>query len=543
MTVIVGAATVAVHHLALWYVAPNSIFNYDAPLWVVLVHASFVALETFAACFIARNFFDNVIGLEKKVEARTAQLEERNREKSAVLSSIEQGIVRLDEHGRLQPEHSPAIVSFFGEFEAGETFADYLSRSCVTTAQWFSMNWDSIEDGFLPIELALDQLPKEARIKERNYLLSYRPEFDEEGELESLLIVVTDNTSQVAQERAESQQRELLTMLEHAIQDPRGFLSFHSEATSLLGKISGRVGGAGTAEEKRALHTMKGNAAAFGLASVAEACHGLEEAWAEGNRALALDAYESLTRRWEELSALAQRLLGPQSGDTIRVETKDIERALDLAIEDGAQDSAKVLAALLLEPTSLMLERLADQALALAGRLDKGEISTKVDSNGIRVKRDEFDNFFQSMTHVVRNAVDHGLEPPLERESLHKPAAGTVQLSTEVSNGRLAVSIEDDGRGINWDLVRERASDNQLPCSTHEDLVAAIFSHQFTTRDEITEAPGRGVGLAAVKAVVDQLDGEIQITSSLGKGTRMQFDFPLDAIASSPTTAPVAKHP
>ncbi|MEM8710163.1 MAG: ATP-binding protein [Planctomycetota bacterium] len=540
MTVIVGAATVAVHHLALWYVAPSSVFNYDAPLWVVLVHAAFVVLETVAASFIARNFFDNVIGLEKKVEQRTAELNERNQEMAAVLDSIEQGIVRVDAGCLLQPEHSPAIREFFGDFEPDESFADYLSRSCVTTAEWFRMNWESIDDGFLPLELALDQLPKAARIEERNYLFSYRPEVHSNGDLESLLIVVTDNTSEVARQNAESLQRELLTMLERALRDARGFSAFHTEATALLNEITDPVSPEGSPEEKRALHTMKGNAAAFGLDSVARACHALEDAWSEANASMARTSFQSLEQRWNELSSMAKRLLGQQDADTISVRACDLERAFQAACENGATDVAKTLAELLLEPTSPVLERLADQAVQVAARLEKGEIRTRVESNQTRVKREGFDDFFSSLTHVVRNAVDHGLELPAEREAATKDPIGTVQITTEVSDGCLITRVEDDGRGVDWEHVAEKAQRLGMPHEARKDLVNAIFSPEFSTREDVTETSGRGVGLSAVKEAVDRLNGEIQITSTPGEGTRIQFEIPLDAVTSSTTIAPVA---
>ena len=69
LVILVAAVTVALHHLAGWWLVPSSVFNYDAPIWVVLVHAAFVVLESVATCYIARNFFDNVIGLERIVQA------------------------------------------------------------------------------------------------------------------------------------------------------------------------------------------------------------------------------------------------------------------------------------------------------------------------------------------------------------------------------------------------------------------------------------------------------------------------------------------
>lgn len=80
LVVVIAAATVAVHHLVLWFVLPTSVYNYDAPLWVVAVHAVFVVLEAIAACFIAREFFDKVVELEQHIQERTLQLSVTNAE-------------------------------------------------------------------------------------------------------------------------------------------------------------------------------------------------------------------------------------------------------------------------------------------------------------------------------------------------------------------------------------------------------------------------------------------------------------------------------
>jgi hypothetical protein len=88
MVIVVAAVTVAVHHLLLWATLPASVFNYAAPLWVVVVHAAFVVLESVATVYIARSFFDNVIGLEKIVHQRTAEIDARNRDMRLVLDNV-----------------------------------------------------------------------------------------------------------------------------------------------------------------------------------------------------------------------------------------------------------------------------------------------------------------------------------------------------------------------------------------------------------------------------------------------------------------------
>src|SRR6185295_15090654 len=109
MVNIAAAVTVALHHLAAWLLVPSSVFNYEAQWWVVLVHAGFVVLETLAACYISREFFDNVIGLEKIVEARTATIREKQRDMRLILDNVETGLVTVDLDGRLSSECSQVV--------------------------------------------------------------------------------------------------------------------------------------------------------------------------------------------------------------------------------------------------------------------------------------------------------------------------------------------------------------------------------------------------------------------------------------------------
>ena len=123
LVIVAAAATVALHHLIVWLVIPSSVFNYDARWWVVGVHALFVGLESVATCFIARSFFDNVIGLEKIVRKRTEELDAKNQEMRLLLDNVQQGFLTIDRSGRLAGEHSAIVDGWFGAPEASpDTF-------------------------------------------------------------------------------------------------------------------------------------------------------------------------------------------------------------------------------------------------------------------------------------------------------------------------------------------------------------------------------------------------------------------------------------
>jgi len=161
-----------------------------------------------------------------------------------------------------------------------------------------------------------------------------------------------------------------------------------------------------------------------------------------------------------------------------------------------------------------------DVALDLAGEhtdLDKGIL----------------DALAEPLTHLVRNAVDHGIEPADDRIAAGKPARGTVSLNAYHQGTQVVIEVRDDGRGIDLDLVRDQAvrnglvNDEDAKRMNPQDVLNLIFEPGFSTATEVTEVSGRGVGMDVVRTVLDRLKGTIQISSTKGKGTTIQLRVPL----------------
>jgi two-component system chemotaxis sensor kinase CheA len=143
------------------------------------------------------------------------------------------------------------------------------------------------------------------------------------------------------------------------------------------------------------------------------------------------------------------------------------------------------------------------------------------------------DALAEPLTHVVRNAVDHGIEPSSERLSAGKPARGTVFLNAYHQGTQVVIEVRDDGRGIDLDNIRDQAVRNGLLKAEDarrldpQDVLNLIFEPGFSTASEVTEVSGRGVGMDVVRTVLDRLKGTVHISSSLGKGTSIQLRVPL----------------
>jgi two-component system, chemotaxis family, sensor kinase CheA len=529
--ILVAAATVALHHLAVWFLVPASVFNYDAAVWVVLVHAAFVVLESVAAVMIARSFFDNVIGLEKIVTARTSELDARNREMRLVLDTVDQALVMVGRDGVMGAERSAILDVWFGTSREHSRFVDFLRTVDPLVADSFEFGFDQLLDGYMPIEVTLAQLPSRISKSGRTYGISYTPIF-QGADLARLLVVVSDVTSELERARLEAEQSEVVRVFDRIVADRAGFIEFCEETEDLISSITDPASGCDLRTLKRALHTLKGNSMIFGVQTVAEVCHAIESSLEEEQRPPSPAERAQLAGTWTRLKSKLRSVLDQDAARRIEIEPTEFHELLAAAVRDAPR-LAQLIADLKLEPTARRLNRVAEQARRISDRLGKGEIKVELDDQTLRIDPVRWQRFWSVFVHVVRNAVDHGLEFPDERAQVGK-APGMLKLKTAIDRHEFVISVSDDGRGIAWDIVRERALAQGIPAATHEDLEVALFHDGLSTKSEITEYSGRGVGLAVVREACAAHGGRVRVISAPGTGSTFEFRFPIEAMAPTP---------
>jgi len=530
---LVAAVTVAVHHLVMWWWMPHSVFNYDASIWVVAVHAAFVVLETVAACFISRRFFDDVIGLEKIVQERTKAVQ-------MILDNIGEGFMTVDLYGVMSEERSSIVAAWFGESGDKRSFADYIRGRDATVAEWFELGMESLRDGFLPTEVAVSQLPRRIMIDGRILELNYRPIHHEKDheKLERLLIVISDITSRVEREQAELQQRQLMQVFEHIMRDKLGFLQFLTEAHGMIDSVV-QHRYSDLPHLKRIVHTIKGNAGLFGMTGIADICHELEDEIVAENAPPAQPRLQALHDEWHRMREKLDRLLGDRMQKNIEINDTDYEALLRALL--GSEDPGKIarmVQSWKLETAQRRLEFIKQQAESLAQRMGKPDLQVNIASNNIRFESASWASFWSSFTHILRNAIDHGIEPEEERSQSGKAGAGSLRIETYIEESEFIITVEDDGRGIDWQAVTTRAMQANLPHGNERDLKNAIFQDGITTKSVVTQFSGRGVGMGAVREECAKRGGVIELDSRTGKGTRFLFRFPLnESVYHAPSAA------
>jgi two-component system chemotaxis sensor kinase CheA len=166
----------------------------------------------------------------------------------------------------------------------------------------------------------------------------------------------------------------------------------------------------------------------------------------------------------------------------------------------------------------------------LAAKFGKA-IVLHVEGEDTEIDRGMVEQLADPLTHLVRNAIDHGIESPEVRAELGKPAEGRIGLRAAHQGGRVVVDVDDDGAGLNVERIREKAlASGLLDADADQDeqaLMALIFAPGFSTAKEITDVSGRGVGMDVVKRTIEGVGGVISLSSELGKGTHVRLSLPL----------------
>jgi two-component system, chemotaxis family, sensor kinase CheA len=473
--------------------------------------------------------------LERLVEQRTLALQTRNEAMRLVLDNVEQGLATIELDGTVLPERSRAFDEWFGAADAGKSFAEQLACGDAFVRDSLQVGWEQVTDGFFPIDAAIEQLPRQIEANGRRYDLGYKPILEGEA-LRGALLVVSDVTNEVERLRRDAEQRELIAVFERIMRDRGGFNEFFNEAEALVEQVA-RAGSPQAA--LRALHTLKGNCSIFGVESVAAVAHGLETWLVESGSPLGVDRGAELTRAWQGFAGRVLRLSAREAEPVLEITYEEL-RELEQSAEARAPHAvlSARLKRLKYERGVVRLRRIAEQAKSVAERLGKGDLDLHIEAkNDVRFQAEHWAPFWSSFVHVVRNAVDHGIEAPEARQAAGKPERPKLTLVADSDAKALIIEIRDDGRGIDWGRVREKAQQAGLPSATEQDLVEALFCDGLSTAESVTEVSGRGVGMSAVRHAARQLGGVVSVTSTRGVGTTVRFRFPIsEATRGSETT-------
>lgn len=475
--------------------------------------------------------------LENLVKQRTAALQRRNETMRLVLDNVEQGLATVEPDGTVSSERSRAFDEWFGDTSGSDHFADKLASHNDNARAALRAAWEQVADGFLPIAVSIDQMPRQIQVEGRLYNLNYRPIVDKDN-FTGALLVVSDVTEETERLQRDAEQREMISVFEKVMRDRSGFIEFFTECEGLVNKVTGREL-TDLQQAMRALHTVKGNCGMFGVTSIAELAHRLESSVIESAQLPSQQQLDELNVAWRAFAQRVRQLAGEQEEPLVEIAYEELEELeQSTAARVPHAKLGELIHRLKFERGVVRLRRVAEQAKSLAERLGKAGLRAQVEAgHDVRFQAERWAPFWSSFVHVVRNALDHGIERADIRTAAGKPPHGTLRLRALIDGEQLTIELTDDGRGVNWARVREKARERGLPHATEQELVEALFSDGLSTAEAVSGVSGRGVGMSAVREAARQLDGTVNVSSRPNSGTTVCFRFPVAALAATSWTS------
>jgi len=469
-----------------------------------------------------------------------------------MVNSVTQGFFMFNREGEVLGIYSKACLKLLECDPAGKKFWEVLRTPPTMIEEvrgWADlvfqdvMDWDSIS-GLGPAQI---------NHSEGLYVtMQYFPVRDEAGNIEKIVAVASDRTAERDANARAEREKLYAQMVVKLVKNKTAFVNFVRE--NLVSRVEGALEAQNQqiTEVFRAVHTFKSAAASFSLGDVAEYSHNLEnelaverKRWEQGEAVdfeRVKEKIKTLRSRYDALLNEIKPLVGNalEKGESpVEVERKKVWEFAKRMIADRGNNDPIVqdfVIQFLNEPIGKHLEHFADIAQTVANKQGKELAPLEIEGYSTNMVVEPYVPVISSLIHAVRNAVDHGIEPPDERLSAGKKPTGTVTIkvdwektSSEQERRILSVRVKDDGRGIDPNRIRTKLTEKGIkfdPKCSDDEVIQYVFAPGFSTAAQVTDISGRGVGMDAIKDAVTSMGGECFIESKVGQGSELIIRLP-----------------
>lgn len=497
-------------------------------------------------------------GMLEKIEEASALVRQKTADIQTMLQNIPQGILTIVDGNKIHPEYSAYLETVFESKDiVGRDIMDFVfadtNLGADTLAQMEAIGGACIGEDLMNFEfnqhLMVGEIEKrmpDGRVKILD--LSWSPIVDEHDMILRLMLCVRDVTElrQLAAE-ANEQKRELEIIGEILAVSQDKFHDFivsslkFIDENELVIRHNTESSDFTVAKLFRNMHTIKGNGRTYGLLHLADIVHEAEQHYDElrkpesgrvWDQALLLDelaGVRAAVERYARINEVSLSRQGPGRGGKVdsylMIDKKHIQESLHrlenvntanlhelVAVRNAVRRTLRLLGTERIDET---LSGVIESMPALAQELGKQAPTIEIRDNGYVVHNQISALLKDVFMHLIRNAMDHGIETPDVRLAQGKPAAGKISLNLDMDAQMLNITLRDDGRGLALKRIRQIALEKGLSEAPEQldDLAAArlILQAGFSTADKVSEVSGRGVGMDAVLDFVSRENGNIDI--------------------------------
>ncbi len=469
-------------------------------------------------------------------------IQDKSRNISSLLSALPFGLFYFDKDGSISKERSESTDIIFPDFSNYGSLSEFYSAHSMPVPKLRDI-LDAIFSNMIPFHSAADLLPSRLIIgkgdEQRIIRLNYEPKYLKKKKVERVIMLAEDITDMI---RSQNKTKELIERVERISlisSDLAGFKEFLPSAQSLFDAIIANMQSLAAEnmnEFKRNLHSLKGLLGLYSYHRCAEMINDIES--------LIENNAENLLHKCQALLAKTRNLFHAQThdvseilklneeSDRVYLNEKKVEELKSLATHTKEKNLQSAIENLDKFPFVKVFAKYQRHTKDIAGKLD-GKAVQLIVLPSDEVSYEEVMKLDAAFIHLLNNSLDHGIETAEERTLLGKNTVGHISVSSHRSNQFLEYVISDDGKGIDSGRLVQKAVDKSL--LTEEDAgklsetekFNLVFESGLSSKDSATQISGRGVGLDAVKDLVQSFGGSIVLTSTKGQGTTFTIKVPV----------------
>lgn len=486
----------------------------------------------------------------RKLSGLNKQIENTSKKISILLDNAGQGFLTFDNSFKVDDQYSIECEKLLGESIAKEDITDLL-LSDEKTKEFFknTINLAINEQNPIKRNSYISLLPQSIIINKKAIKLEYKI-----LDSEYVMMILTNITSQKKLEKKVKKEQETLKMTVAIVSDIHIFYDITKEYREFLQNIDSIVDITKSPKQNlellyRTIHTFKGSFSQLYMSDIVEFLHNIENTLSEFAFDDSIDndtlkeflKEHDFTHNYNSTMQTIKEILGEEfvnSHNFLKIELSDIESLQEKIskVLSNHNETTPECEEILCQVQSFSNQKLYDLlkpygkfSYNLATRMGKEIYDFDIEgSRDFGISR-EFKPFIKSLIHVFRNAVDHGIEIPEIRVQSGKDEIGFIGCAFSFDDKYLTISISDDGKGI--DKAKITTKLNALGIDTtnmsEEEILKSIFVQNLSTKDEVSDISGRGVGMSAVKIELDKIGGSVQIETKENEGTTIKFIIPL----------------
>ncbi|MBT4762637.1 MAG: PAS domain-containing protein [Bdellovibrionaceae bacterium] len=490
--------------------------------------------------------------LEKMVEERTAELNKANLSLKAIMDSLGQGFLIFNEQGLCGDIYTKACESVLEIIPKDRNIIDVLKIVDSERAQ-YEMWVQAIFAEALPFDSLKELGPDEFYHSQGNFItLDFYPIRDENNKIINVVLVATDKTLEHEAKIAMEKEKQHSKMVLKLIKNKKQFKDFLDQCIIRIKHVVSetKVGHLSFNKDDifRMLHTIEGEAGIFGAEDIRQASrtpqellnkmdHEPENAKADifkqflSSVEILQKTYENfLTKNEETFNTIGvtktEKIIEAKYDDALEFLTKLNNSSISSDTKEQFKDI------FLKESAQSVLSIYNELTASIAAKQDKIITPIKFTGDDLRVDTSYFKPVSSTLVHAFRNIIDHGIETPETRENSNKPIQATIEVHFEKLDNGFNMTISDDGAGIDPEKIRAKLLEKCPELKNNNNLnddswvIQQIFNPGFSSRDEVSEFSGRGVGMDAIKTAVESLGGTIHANSKIGIGTDIHIFVP-----------------